>query len=282
MAKFCEEGFEKELWFFKIHGGGYLSSIGNKIIAAVSHENRLQVIDENGKIQYIGREGVGMGEFLYPIGMTVHANKIYIADNLNRRIQVLTPDFKYFSNFKTNFRPRDIIYHGGYFYISDFDGKLIHQFTEMGQEVKTVGSGFLKGPHSMVWDANANHLIVTDNSGQRLRIFNKQGQLLKSSMKVMNPHEILIDSNSDILVTEHTGHILRVFDSNLDPKCEKALPYGDAYGLAILPNCSLAISNGNGIHVYPYPRTTTTPSINLLSTKEEEGKGIEDAILFTN
>jgi tripartite motif-containing protein 71 len=53
--------------------------------------NRIQEFDREGKlVSLVGKRGTGLGEFVDPTGIVCREDKIYVADNGNRRIQVLS------------------------------------------------------------------------------------------------------------------------------------------------------------------------------------------------
>ena len=83
---------------FGTHGDGSGSFSQPKGVAADSDGNiyvagatidRVQIFSDRGDfLLAIGNRGGGAGQFLMPTGITIFDNKVYVADSLNRRIQV--------------------------------------------------------------------------------------------------------------------------------------------------------------------------------------------------
>ena len=67
--------------------------------------SRIQKFTSAGKfITAVGSKGNKPLEFNDPFGITIHPlnNKVYVADSLNHRIQILNPDLTFSSNFGSN------------------------------------------------------------------------------------------------------------------------------------------------------------------------------------
>ncbi len=78
------------------------------ILDADDHD--IKIFSKSGGYQAkIGRKGRGPGEFDMPSGMDLFNEKLYVADKMNRRIQVLDKKGKYINGFKTKFSPEDIV-----------------------------------------------------------------------------------------------------------------------------------------------------------------------------
>ena len=65
----------------------------DRIYVSDSDNHRIAIYNGNGTfLAEFGAPGVGDGQFNFPFGITVDASRIYVADTLNRRIQVFLRD----------------------------------------------------------------------------------------------------------------------------------------------------------------------------------------------
>ena len=73
-------------------------------------DSNIKIFSKSGEYRdIIARKGRGPGELDMPSGMDLFEDRIYIADKMNRRIQVLDKDGGYLGGFKTNFFPDRIV-----------------------------------------------------------------------------------------------------------------------------------------------------------------------------
>ena len=54
------------------------------------------------KLKQFGSEGAGKNQLYYPLGLCCHGYYLYIYDNQNKRIQILTLDFDYVNTIQLN------------------------------------------------------------------------------------------------------------------------------------------------------------------------------------
>ncbi|WP_375513088.1 scytonemin biosynthesis PEP-CTERM protein ScyF [uncultured Nostoc sp.] len=81
--------------------GVRISPVSGNIFLADQYNNRIQVLDPNGKPLYaFGSAGSAPGQFLQPIGIEVDAQEnVYVADSINSRVQVFDKN----GNFLTSY-----------------------------------------------------------------------------------------------------------------------------------------------------------------------------------
>ena len=69
-------------------------------------DSDIKIFSKSGKyIRTISRKGKGPGELDMPSGMDLFKDRIYIADKMNRRIQILDKDGDYLGGFNINSSP---------------------------------------------------------------------------------------------------------------------------------------------------------------------------------
>ena len=73
-------------------------------------DSDIKIFSKSGKyIRTISRKGKGPGELDMPSGMDLFKDRIYIADKMNRRIQILDKDGDYLGGFNIEFFPDRIV-----------------------------------------------------------------------------------------------------------------------------------------------------------------------------
>lgn len=129
---------------------------GDTIAVADFYNNRI-ILQINGQVSFIGKEGHDSGELYYPIDVKIQKDKIYVADAYNNRVQVF-----------------------------DLKGRLIQVLGQ--QDGLNVTSAI---------DLKGNSIAVTDQENSRVLIFNIDGslcQILKSNINY--PTDVLFDGNT--------------------------------------------------------------------------------------
>ncbi|KAI6657056.1 Cell surface protein [Oopsacas minuta] len=97
----------------------------------ISHANCILNYSLDGEyISRIGKQGQGELEFKYPLGIEINESNddIYICDSNNNRVQILSQDFKYKSQFGSFEYPRDVKLSKDYIYVLDASNPCIHLF----------------------------------------------------------------------------------------------------------------------------------------------------------
>jgi len=73
-------------------------------------DHDIKVFSRSGVFEYtIGRKGQGPGEFHRPSGLDILGGRLYVADSVNRRVQVLDTKGGYISGFRVPFSPNRIL-----------------------------------------------------------------------------------------------------------------------------------------------------------------------------
>ena len=128
---------------------------GDTIAIADFYNHRI-ILQINGKVSFIGKEGHDKGELYYPIDVKVQDDKIYVADAYNNRVQVF-----------------------------DLRGKILNVIGE--QDGLNVASAIA---------FNKNGFAVTDQENSRVLIYDLNGTLQQILTTNINyPTDVMFDGN---------------------------------------------------------------------------------------
>ena len=158
---------------------------GNRILISQGNDCILNY-QLNGKfISKIGKYGNGELQFNYPYGLTMDESNgnIYVSDYQNNRIQILSQDFRFISQFgkDTLKKPRDVKLSKEYIFVLDESNPCLHLFNYKHILLKSVisrGNGMqVINPYYFFIDQTDN-ILISDRGPNSIRIFNKDFQLI--------------------------------------------------------------------------------------------------------
>ena len=117
---------------------------GNQVF--VSHSDSILVYQLDGKfVSSIGSKGSGELQFNYPRGLSTdeYNNDIYICDNGNHRIQIISENLQFKSQFgkDTLHHPRDIKHYKDNIFILDKSNPYLHMYNRDLVNEQTLNSG---------------------------------------------------------------------------------------------------------------------------------------------
>ena len=193
----------------------------------------VQKFTSNGQlIAKIGKKGKQSLEFSSPVGIGIHPHtqRIYIADNCNNRIQILTPDLEFYKMFgrkgsgdgEMEF-PWDIAFDSvGRVFVADSWNNRIQVFTEEGGYVSQIGRfGTMKGElawPSSIWIDAEDVLYITEAQNHRVSVFNTDGVFLTSFGRqgtncgeFVEPTGITVDRYRVVYVSDSGNNRLQLF-----------------------------------------------------------------------
>ena len=162
----------------------------------------------NGKfISKIGKHGKGELKFSCPNGITINESNgnIYISDCHNNRIQILSQDFCFISQFgkDTLKSPRDVKLTKEYIFILDASNPCLHLFSynhilqksviSRGEEMQVIN------PFYFFIDQTDN-ILISDNGSNSVQIFNNEFQLIHMISVSPNPMGITVDKEGRVIV----------------------------------------------------------------------------------
>ena len=183
----------------------------NKVF--VSHSDCILVYQLDGKfVSSIGSYGRGELQFNCPWGLSTDEcnNDIYICDAGNRRIQIISENLQFKSQFgkdTLNF-PCDIKHYKDNIFILDRSNPCLHIYNRdlvLQQSVVTRGEGQqVRDPRSFFID-NFGNILITDCGSNSILILNSEFEFIHK-ISVSVPIGITINRDDRIIVTSHDSH----------------------------------------------------------------------------
>ena len=162
----------------------------------------------NGKfVSKIGKYGNGELEFSRPRGLTIDESNvnIYISDSNNNRIQILSQDFLFISQFGKDIlmKPRDVKLSKEYIFVLDESNPCLHLFNYnhiLQESVISRGIGMqLINPYYLFIDQTDN-ILISDCGSNSILIFDKEFQLIHEISVSPNPMGITVDKGGRVIV----------------------------------------------------------------------------------
>ncbi|KAI6650687.1 PEP-CTERM domain protein [Oopsacas minuta] len=171
-------------------------------------------------VKKVGQKGDGKKEFDGPRQPAIsHKHLIYVPDEYNERIQILTPDLDFHAELRNNdmSSPADIIFRNDKMfvlscddltciYVFDLKGEFIRCFITMGEGMQiTRGMFFCMDGH--------NNFIITDWLEDDIKVISPEGQLLHTIGKYgykpgtySYPAGIVIQNNTNLICVSENRH----------------------------------------------------------------------------
>ena len=179
-------------------------------------------------ISRIGRDGTADLQFRFPYGLTINQTigDVYVCDNDNKRIQILSKDFKFISKFGEDSlsEPRDIKLSKDYTYVLDVSNPCVYLFDYyhiLQKRHITRGNGMLvSDPHSFFID-DCNNLLISEYGEKKIEyknrissilIFNLLFELIHEISVSVNPTRFVVDEQKLLLCLLVTTIVFRYFD----------------------------------------------------------------------
>ncbi|KAI6660760.1 PEP-CTERM domain protein [Oopsacas minuta] len=184
----------------------------------ISYTNCILNYTLDGKfISGIGQQGKGELEFNCPKGIAINESNddIYICDYANNRIQILSQDFQFKSQFGSFNLPHDVKLSKEYIYVIDKSNPCIHLFNHnhiLLKSVITRGQGNqVINPFSFFID-NSNNILIADYNSNSISIFNPEFQSIHHIPVSEHPTAVTVDNHDRVIVVcEHTVYCLQIF-----------------------------------------------------------------------
>ena len=174
----------------------------------------------NGKsISKIGKYGNGELEFNCPTRLTIDESigNIYVSDYSNNRIQILSQDFHFISQFGKDIikYPRDVKLSKEYIFVFDESNPCLHLFNYnhiLQRSVISRGKGMqVVNPFYFFID-QTNNILISDYGSDSIRIFNEEFQLIHEISVSPNPMGITVDKRGRVIVVCRTEkNCLQIF-----------------------------------------------------------------------
>ena len=167
----------------------------------------------NGKfISRIGREGKRELEFNFPLSLTIGESNgdIYICDYNNNRIQILSEEFSFKSQFgkDTLKHPRDVRLSKEYIYVLDESTPCLHLFSYnhiLQKSVISRGTGKeVINPWYFFIDYSDN-ILISDSGSHSILIFNTEFQFTHNISVSDNPMGVTVDPQGRLIVVSRSN-----------------------------------------------------------------------------
>ena len=189
-------------------------------------DNRLYIGNwNNDRIEVVKNDGtfvrqIGVGHLSQPRGVTVHNKHVYVTESGNHRISVFSLDGQLIRTIGSQgsgpgqfSRPTAVAFapdEDGDMYVVDYNNSRVQVFSANGVYQRQFGQGHLQNPLDIIITAD-RHVIVADQSNNRVVIFNTMGQLIHSFQVGTRRYGLAIDHNGDLLVTLSNTKQVAVF-----------------------------------------------------------------------
>ena len=174
----------------------------------------------NGKfISKIGKYGNGELEFNFPYGLTIDESNgnIYVIDYSNNRIQILSQDFRFISQFGKDILkyPLDVKLSKEYVFVLNESNPCLHLFNYnhiLQKSVISRGIGMqVINPWNFFIDQTDN-ILISDNGSNSIHIFDKDFQLIHEISVSPNPWGISVDKRGIVIVVcQADDNCLQIF-----------------------------------------------------------------------
>ena len=174
----------------------------------------------NGKfISKIGKCGNGELEFNCPFGLTIDESNgnIYVSDWYNNRIQILSQDFRFISQFGKDILklPRDVKLSKEYIFVLDYSNPCLHLFSYNHILQKSViprGRGMqVVNPWNLFID-QTDKMLISDYGSNSIQIFNEEFQLIHKISVSPYPMGITVDKRGRVIVVcQANNNCLQIF-----------------------------------------------------------------------
>ena len=195
--------------------------------------NCIRVFDSGGSnIFTIGGNGCGEGQFYNPRGITIKGDRLYVADDSNNRVQVLTKGGKFVCKFgQMGLGPScfngamDVCVDAvGRMYVADYNNHRIQVLGGDGSLLYSIpgnvpGGGAFSFPWSVALDPQGNvHVVAWDTDS--VKVFSSggpggpggPGAFIRMYGSLTHPTGIAIDGTGNSLVTDYGTNSLSIFD----------------------------------------------------------------------
>ena len=217
----CVKVFDKTAKYLLKFGGGKeegkmshprgLLIRGNKVF--VSHNDCILVYQLDGKsLSSIGSGGSGELQFNYPRGLSTdeYNNDIYICDYVNHRIQIISENLQFKSQFgkDTLHYPRDIKHYKDNIFVLDQSNPCLHMYNRdlvLQQSVVTRGEGQQVSNPSFFFIDSFGNILITDYDSDSILILNSEFEFIHRIF-VSLPMGITMNRDDWIIVTSFASH----------------------------------------------------------------------------
>ena len=193
----------------------------NHLYVSEHSNSRVQKVSINGEhLLHVGSYGSGNGQLHSPSGITVHNDRLYIADRSNNRISVFQLNSQFCSIIGSGqlSNPYDVTVSGNrHLLVANYGNNCITSFTLDGTYVGRFDKGQLSGPIGLTTDLNG-FVLVTENGNGRVSVFDKDGACVcnfgsngSANGQFSNPRGIAVSPNGNIYIADNSNKRVQIF-----------------------------------------------------------------------
>jgi len=203
---------------------GLAASPGGNVFVTDIENHRVQVFNAAGQLlRQFGQPGTGLGEFSAPAALTLDGfDRLVVADTGNHRVQVLNTSGIALLTFGSagtgngafNSPSGIAIDVTNNIYVADSGNHRVQVFSTSGSFVRTFSTGGTlssEQPRGLAVKSNGEVYVAT---GDRVRVFDSTGSLLRSITGMLNAADVDFSSEGRLYITEQGADRVRVFDGN--------------------------------------------------------------------
>ena len=170
-------------------------------------------------ISRIGRQGTADLTFCDPFGLTINQTNgdIYVCDKDNKRVQIISKDFKLISKFGEDSlsSPRDIKLSKDYIYVLDASNPCVYLFDYdhiLQKKQITRGKGMLVSNPYFFFIDDSDNFLISDRGSNSILIFDPLFEFIHKISVADNPMGIVIDKHRRIIVvSQGPNHCIQIF-----------------------------------------------------------------------
>ena len=192
---------------------------GDRIL--ISHGNHCILNYQlNGRfISKIGKYGKEELEFNWPTCLTIDESNgnIYVSEYNNNRIQILSQDFRFISQFGKNIlkQPLDVKLSKEYIFVLDYSNPCLHLFSYnhiLQKSVISRGKGMQVINPLYFFIDQTDNILISDHGSNSIHIFNEEFQLIHKISVSPNPWGITVDKRGRVIVVcRANSNCLQIF-----------------------------------------------------------------------
>ena len=192
---------------------------GNRVLVTQSN-NYIQVYELDGKfVSRFGSSGNGKLQFSLPFGLSTdeYNGDIYICDCLNNRIQIISENFEYKSEFGKDilYHPRDVKLYKDNIFILDESNPCLHIFNKdlvLQKSVVTRGEGQQVVNPCFFFIDKFGSILFSDCNSNSILILNSEFEFIHKISVSNNPIGITTDKEDRVIVVcEAANNCLQIF-----------------------------------------------------------------------
>ncbi|XP_070554787.1 tripartite motif-containing protein 2-like [Ptychodera flava] len=186
------------------------------------------VIPKKGLIRTIGMKGNGVGQLNEPYGVTMTKKRnLLVCDSNNKRLQEFSVYGEHrriinFTGIEGQITPRFAsVAEDDTIFVTDSGNKRVVVCDENGNVIRSFGEGDLEEPQGIVIHPTNGRVYVLDHSASDVKIYNKDGKLLKSfggngsALGQLNkPYGLNTDKEGNIVIPDTDNHRVQIFNAD--------------------------------------------------------------------